>query len=214
VRRFVHLSTIDVYDTAGVEQVTEQTPYRQADPADREYEQQKLAAEKLVLAANGDDLETVVLQPGVVYGPWGGQWTSAQLTRPPGDYDLLPAGQTGACNAVYVDDVADAAVQAIGTQDIAGECFLIGNAEPVAWGQFFDAFRGMLDLGAPTGASSDPVAEWELELYRSPARAQFDKSTRLLGFTAKTSFADGMAVTEQWAQWFGQVPVSLSAGAS
>ena len=39
-----------------------------ADPADREYEQQKLAAEQLVLDAHGPELETVVLQPDVCNG--------------------------------------------------------------------------------------------------------------------------------------------------
>ncbi|MGA5423767.1 NAD-dependent epimerase/dehydratase family protein [Streptomyces lavendulocolor] len=210
VRRVVHLSTVDVYDPAVTGELTEESPARPADPADREYEQQKLAAERLVLDAHGPGLETVVLQPGVVYGPWGGQWTTAQLQRPEGDFAALPTGEdTGVCNAVYVDDLVDAVLLAAGTGAAAGQRFLVGNGEQLGWGRFFDAIRSLRGLGEPEPQGSgtgDPVPDWELELYRSTARARYDKAARLLGFTARTSFAEGAGLTGQWAGWARQVP--------
>ncbi|MEU2433703.1 NAD-dependent epimerase/dehydratase family protein [Streptomyces sp. NPDC007861] len=208
VRRVVHLSTVDVYDPTVTGELTEESPARPADPADREYEQQKLAAERLVLDAHGLGLETVVLQPGVVYGPWGGQWTTVQLQRPEGDFAVLPAGGgTGVCNAVYVDDLADAVLLAIEAEAAAGQRFLVGNGEPLGWGGYFDAIRSLRGLGGPGAQSAgDPVPDWELELYRSAARAQYDKARHMLGFTARTSFAEGIALTRQWADWAGHLP--------
>ncbi|MEU7552277.1 NAD-dependent epimerase/dehydratase family protein [Streptomyces sp. NPDC044571] len=208
VRRVVHLSTVDVYDPAVTGALTEDSPARPADPADREYEQQKLAAEQLALEAHGDGLETVVLQPGVVYGPWGGQWTTAQLRRAATDFTQLPAGaEGGVCNAVYVDDLADAVLLAVGTAAAAGERFLVGRAEELRWGTFFDAFRTLRGLGGPSVLpAGEPVADWELELYRSTARADYGKARRILGFTARTPFAEGAALTGQWARWAGELP--------
>ncbi|MDV6291132.1 hypothetical protein R2F25_37380 [Streptomyces sp. UP1A-1] len=155
-------------------------------------------------------METVVLQPGVVYGPWGGQWTTAQLQRPEGDFAALPTGEdTGVCNAVYVDDLVDAVLLATGTEAAAGQRFLVGNGEQLGWGRFFDAIRslrGLGGLGAPDSGTGDRVPDWELELYRSTARARYDKAARLLGFTARTSFAEGAGLTGQWAGWARQVP--------
>ncbi|MFI2371889.1 NAD-dependent epimerase/dehydratase family protein [Streptomyces sp. NPDC018833] len=208
VRRVVHLSTIDVYDPAVTGALTEQSPARPADPADREYEQQKLAAERLVLDAHGPDLETVVLQPGVVYGPWGGQWTTAQLRRAESDFAALPAGEDGGvCNAVYVDDLADAVLLAVDAEAAAGRRFLVGNGEELGWGMFFDAVRALRGLDGPaTQTPGEPVPDWELELYRSTAHARYDKARRLLGFTARTPFAEGIALTGQWAGWAGELP--------
>ncbi|MFF3016147.1 NAD-dependent epimerase/dehydratase family protein [Streptomyces sp. NPDC057939] len=213
VRRVVHLSTIDVYDPAVTGALTEDSPARPADAADREYEQQKLAAERLVLDAHGDGLETVVLQPGVVHGPWGGQWTTVQLERAEGDFTQLPTGGGGGvCNAVYVDDLAEAVLLAVDTGAAAGERFLVGHPEELRWGTFFDAVRTLRGLDGPptpagdTAAAGEPVADWELELYRSTARADHDKARRILGFTARTSFAEATLLTGSWARWAGELP--------
>lgn len=207
VRRVVHLSTVDVYDPAVSGDLTEESPARPADPADREYEQQKLAAEQLVLDAHGPDLETVVLQPGVVYGPWGGQWTITQLQRPGSDFAALPSGDGGGvCNAVHVDDLVDAVLLAVDTPAAAGERFLVGHDEELRWGTFFDAIRALRGPAEQvTGRPAEPVPDWELELYRSRARARYDKAHRLLGFRARTSFAEGVAATGRWAAWAGKI---------
>ncbi|MFJ3923393.1 NAD-dependent epimerase/dehydratase family protein [Streptomyces sp. NPDC090022] len=216
VRRVVHVSTVDVYDAALAGAFTEEAAGRAADPADREYEQQKLAAEQLVLAAHGADLETVVLQPGVVYGPWAGQWTTAQLQRPAADFAELPAGEGGgACNAVYVDDLVDAALLAVTAEGVGGERFLIGHGEPLTWGAYFDAIRALRHLGAPEpGAGGGAVPDWELELYRSTARARFGKAAERLGFEASVGFAEGVALTTRWAAWAGLAPAGGAGGES
>ncbi|MEU5426328.1 NAD-dependent epimerase/dehydratase family protein [Streptomyces olivoreticuli] len=204
VRRVVHLSTVDVYAPAEGD-FDETAAARPADPADREYEQQKLAAEELVLRAGDGGPDVVVLQPGVVYGPWGGQWTTAQLRRPAADYAVLPSGgDGGVCNAVYVDDVADAVLAACHRPGAAGRRILLAGRERITWGRFFDCFRAIraLDPAAADAAAAD-VPDWEAELYRSGARIASDRAARLLGTRCATTLREGMDLTDAWAQWAG-----------
>ncbi|WP_069885205.1 NAD-dependent epimerase/dehydratase family protein [Streptomyces luteocolor] len=204
VRRVVHLSTVDVYASAEGP-FDEQAPNRPADPTDHEYEQQKLAAEELALEANGPDLEVVVLQPGVVFGPWGDQWTGAQLRRPAADYAVLPSGADGGvCNAVYVDDVADAVLRACARPGVAGGRFLLAADETTTWGRFFDHFRTIRGLtpGSYDAAAAD-VPDWEAELYRATARVASDRAARQLGVPCATTLDEGMALVAAWAHWFG-----------
>ncbi|WP_062650039.1 NAD-dependent epimerase/dehydratase family protein [Streptomyces maremycinicus] len=213
VRRLVHISTVDVYDTTGLTRFDEDSPGLAADPADREYEQQKAAAERLVLAAHGDGPAMTVLQPGVVYGPWGGQWTTAQLTRPAAEFEALPAaGAPGVCNAVYVDDVADAAVAALTAPRVAGERFLLNGPGTVGWGDFFDRVRDLRGLPAPAGApSAGVVPDWELALYSGRAHADAARAATALG-APRVTFQDGMDLTARWARWAGYAAGADGAG--
>ncbi|MCS0600847.1 NAD-dependent epimerase/dehydratase family protein [Streptomyces sp. LP11] len=202
--RLVHLSTVDVYDTTGLTRFDETAPPLPENADDREYEQQKAAAERLVLAAHGDGPETVVLQPGVVYGPWGGQWTVAQLTRPAEEFEeLAVTGAGGACNAVYVDDVVDAVLAALAEPAAAGRKFLVGGPDEPGWGEFFDRLREIRGLTAPAGtAARGAVPDWEQALYASPARVDAALAARVLT-APRTTLDDGMARTAEWARWAG-----------
>ncbi|MER5358417.1 NAD-dependent epimerase/dehydratase family protein [Streptomyces sp. NPDC002785] len=204
VRRVVHLSTVDVYAQAEGA-FDEEAPALASDPADREYEQQKLAAERLVLAEADKGRDVVVLQPGVVYGPWGGQWTTAQLERNEADFAVLPSGgDGGVCNAVYVDDVVDAVLAACHRPDAAGGRFLLASGEPTTWGRFFDHIRSIRGLAsAPADASGATVPDWEAELYRATGRVTSDRAARALGVRCATTLDAGMALTAAWAEWIG-----------
>lgn len=213
VRRLVHVSTVDVYDTTGLTRFDESAPRLAPDPADREYEQQKAAAEGLVLAAHGDGPEVTVLQPGVVYGPWGGQWTTAQLTRPEAEFEALPVtGDPGVCNAVYVDDVADAVVAALTAPHAAGERLLLNGPGTVGWGDFFDRVRDLRGLSGPAGTPpADLIPDWELALYSGRARADATRAATALG-APRVTFRDGMDLTARWARWAGYAAGSDGAG--
>jgi nucleoside-diphosphate-sugar epimerase len=208
VRRVVHLSTIDVYDARGLEVVDEQSPALPRDETDRGYEQQKLVAEELALAANGADLEVVVVQPTVVYGPWAGSWTEGPLTRLPEENALLPSGAGhGVCNAVYIDDVADAVLRAVATPDIGGQRFII-SGQPIDWGEYYDAFRAVLGLttNGEAGTAVSSLPDWERGLYVGTAVASTQLAGELLGYSAQTSFQSGMALVADWAAWMGHAP--------
>lgn len=201
VQRLVHLSTVEVYDCAS--EIIDETTAALAEVAeDREYEQQKLAAERLVLADSEPGLERVILQPAILYGPWAGQWTVAQIERLPADTGALPTGDHGHCAALYIDDLVTAIEAALHVPGIDGERFVLAGAEQVSWGRFFDAYRTMHGLTPPL-VPAGAIEAWEMELYDRPGRVLSAKAERMLGWRGETRLDDGMAMVRDWASWMG-----------
>lgn len=142
VERFIALSTLAVYGAPQAGTLTEASP-RQPDDA---YGRSKLAADKALLELHRNaGLKATILQPTFVYGPYGPFWTVDPLRQLKSGTVMLPANGQGLCNAVYVDDVADAMIAAGEHADAIGEQFLISGAEPVTWLEFYQAYAAMLD---------------------------------------------------------------------
>ncbi len=109
-RRFVHLSTIAVYDQTAKGELTETSaPAKYRDP----YAHTKLRIEnELANRARSVGLEVLILQPTIVFG-WGGSWTRMVLEGCTCERVVLPAGGSSVCNYVYVDDVCQAVSKAL-----------------------------------------------------------------------------------------------------
>jgi nucleoside-diphosphate-sugar epimerase len=99
----------------------------------------------------------VILQPTIVYGPFGVVWTRQclDLIR---QYDVpLPNGGSNPCNAVYVDDVVHAMQRAATEPAAVGETILVSAAESVPWRQFYGAFGHMLDVDGVCPLDDDDI---------------------------------------------------------
>lgn len=170
VRRFVHVSTISVYGE------TPPGPLAESDPRGRitdPYSATKAAVEKIFLELHlKKGLPLVVLQPTIVYGPFGGAWTVKPLSQVQAGRFVLPANGQGVCNAVYVDDVADACLLAAQREKAVGECFLISGAAPVTWERFYRAYERM--------ASVESVTPMDTESVREEMRRATDEKTLLI----------------------------------
>jgi predicted dehydrogenase/nucleoside-diphosphate-sugar epimerase len=204
VRRLVHVSSVSVYAPAAGT-VTEDSDPLQADGAGLGYEQQKLAAERIVTSAAGPGLEVVVVQPTVVYGPFGPRWTVSPLRRLAAEPGLLPSGGGGVCNAVYVDDVVAALLLAAAVPGAAGERLIVAGPAPVSWGGFYDRYRDMLRVGRSPGAVKN-LPYWEQALYARQARFSSGKAGKVLGYRPTFGLDQGMARVRDWARWFGLAP--------
>lgn len=198
VRRLVYMSTASVRETSNRERYDENTPYLEPLTGDMSYPQAKLQAEKV---ARGFPSELVVLQPTVVYGPWGVNWTSDVLSRLRRDDALLPSGHAGGvCNLVFIDDLARL-IAKIAQAERASGTFIV-SGERVAWGEFFDAFRGL--LGLATGAerfASEQLPAWERELYDSVAVADYSTARAALGYAPRVDLPEGIARVAEWSRW-------------
>lgn len=152
VSRLVHVSTISVYGRLADGDLDETTPYQ---PPGDLYAATKAEAEEIVLDAHRrHGLPAVVLQPTVVYGPFGLAWTIDPLVQLRSRQVVLVDGGEGLCNAVYVDDVADALILAATHAAAPGEVFLISGAEPVPWRQLYAAYERMLGAAATLSLSA------------------------------------------------------------
>jgi nucleoside-diphosphate-sugar epimerase len=142
VKKIVYSSTISVYGEppySGL--ITEKSPrISSLQP----YALSKQAAEKIFLASEIEDTEIVILQPSIVYGPGQGYWTAGIMKRMQESLMPLINQGNGYCNPVYVDDVAQAVVQASETTGIHKECFIINNNEPVKWAEFLGFYEDIL----------------------------------------------------------------------
>ncbi|POM25295.1 putative UDP-kanosamine synthase oxidoreductase subunit [Actinomadura rubteroloni] len=199
VRRLVLIGSMAVYRSAAV--LDETCPRIDPGPDDRSYAAQKLAAERAAFDG-ADGMEVVCLHPGVVYGPWGPNWTVKALAKLRADDRGLPSGEGGGiCNAVHVHDVAAATVF-LSALDAPAASYLLRGPDAPTWGRFYDRYRAM--LGRPAhGAADDPA--WPDRLRRFYADPTVIDTARLraAGFTPRTDLAAGMAQVADWAAWAG-----------
>jgi nucleoside-diphosphate-sugar epimerase len=132
----VHLSSMAVYGAVtGV--VSESAPLLGED----RYALAKIASEAL----GTQYPRTVILRPGIIYGPRSRQWTERiarwLLARRLGD---LGAAGDGICNLVYVDDVVGAVLQALRRPELAGRAFNLAMAAPPSWNDYLVGFARAL----------------------------------------------------------------------
>jgi predicted dehydrogenase/nucleoside-diphosphate-sugar epimerase len=210
VKRLVHMSTVAVYNTEGRDSFDETAPYVGPRPSELDYVQAKLAAEE-VLAEMSSELEIVVLQPTIVYGPWGRRWTTYVLERLPADEAALPTASqpSGICNAVFVDDVVSAAIRAATVSGANGERFLISGA-PTSWGAFYDAFREIVGIPHPMRAELERLPSWEQEIYASRATVSTSRAREALGFVPEFDLERGMSLVRSWAHWSGLASLAIA----
>jgi nucleoside-diphosphate-sugar epimerase len=167
VQKFVHTSTISVYGypKSGIINENRERQYGNGDYADT-----KLDGEKLVVDfAKQNDFQANVIQPTIVYGPFGGCWTVARLLGFPKNRVILVDGGDGICSAVYVDDIVDGMIALANIDNICGECFLISGEEKVTWKEFFGYYSEMLGGTEFIEMSKEEALEYYQNTQRVPS---------------------------------------------
>jgi nucleoside-diphosphate-sugar epimerase len=157
VGRFVHTSTIVVYDVPSSGSFDENAPPSRTRET---YAAAKRAAERLVLD-HASRLEVTVVQPTVVYGPRAGVYGRDIIEELRGTRIPLIDGGRGVCNALYVDDLVTAIQLAATGPRAPGERFLISGPEHPTWAEFFGAFERMLDVRHTVAMTQqEALAHW------------------------------------------------------
>ena len=158
VRRVVHVSTVMVYGVTSAPVLRETLPRR---PSGDAYGDAKLEAEELAFLYHRErDLPVSIIQPTAVYGPFGPAWTERVLKELRSGLVPLIDGGAGVCNAVYVDDVADAALLAAEREQAVGEAFLI-SGEPITYRDFYERFAQMVGGQRTVPMSADEaIKRW------------------------------------------------------
>ena len=225
VRRFVHLSTTDVYGYPGGVGVDEShVPARFANW----YAQTKLAAEaevRAVAAAGG--LETVILRPATVYGPRSTDVVGEIAKAIRGGHMLLVDRGRPVAGLCYVGNLVDAVVLALREQAAVGEAFNVCDGVGVTWREFtcdlarglgcrpprlslpFGLARGLgraLELGyralhGATGLRTAPLLSRQaVDVLGVSQDFSNRKARELLGWEPRVDYASGLAATLAWLQ--------------
>jgi predicted dehydrogenase/nucleoside-diphosphate-sugar epimerase len=143
IRRFVHMSTTEVYgNVSGT--VDEDAPYQYTGNA---YNRSKIEAEKVCWEYSQKGLPVSSLRPSIVYGPFSRNWSlhfaNMLLQHKWGIYEGIGEGN---CNLVYVDEVVNAILAALDSDQAVGEAFNIVGPEVVSWNEYFRRFNDSLGL--------------------------------------------------------------------
>jgi UDP-glucuronate 4-epimerase len=189
MRRLVYASSSSVYGDAPL-------PFREdgATVPVSPYGHSKLEAEHICLAASGDRLETVALRYFTVYGP--GQrpdmglrifaeaaWAGRPLT-------LLGDG-TQSRDFTYVDDIVDATYRAAHAP-VAGQAINVGGGSRVTLREVLSLLCEL--VGHPLDIREEPFARGDVR----HTGADLTRAKTLLGFEARTTFAEGYAAEVDW----------------
>jgi nucleoside-diphosphate-sugar epimerase len=204
--RFLHFSSVTVFGFDFPDGVEERHPVR---PNGVPYVDTKVASEQVVLQRHAaGELECTVVRPGDVYGPRARGWTVIPVQE-----ILLPAMGRGVFSPVYIDNLVDGIVLAVGPEG-AGQVVTLSDGIGVETRDFFGRYARMLGRrgvpSAPTplalalaGAASLVMRDTEV----TPAAARYlsrrgtysiGKARTLLGYEPAVGLDEGMERTRVW----------------
>ena len=168
IERLIHLSTVMVYGNPKNGVLTEDHAMRYSNQS---YPDNKIDAEKLVFKYHSDfGLPVCVLQPTAVYGPFAPTWTINILKRLQKKRLMLINSGEGYCNAVYIDDVVQAILRAMVSQQAIGQAFLISSSSPVTWKEFYAHYESMLGYKSTIEVSEEEALKLSLQLSKTEGK--------------------------------------------
>jgi len=140
------------------------------------YPETKAAAERRVLAANGDQLKTCALRPHLIWGPGDPHILPRLAARARGGRLALPAPHK-VIDTVFVDNAAHAHVRALqelaGRARCAGKAYFVTNNEPLPQGEIIRRLLAALGVdvrirAVPAGLAltAGAVCEWAWKFFR------------------------------------------------
>ena len=223
LQRFVHFSSLGIYEARDHYQTDETTP-----PPDRHidgYTQSKVESEKLALGfAKEGKVPVTVLRPGFIYGP-------RDRTVLPKLVENLKARRlkylgsgNQAMNCVFVRNLVDAAMLAFHNSAAVGEAFNITDGEKVGKKRFIEAVADGFGVPRPGWFKvpmwlAKPLASWMESGARkrgdkeppllTQARVKFlglnldfsiAKARQVIGYNPRFTFDAGMRETVAWYQ--------------
>ncbi|AVT38556.1 hypothetical protein C6W10_21265 [Plantactinospora sp. BB1] len=155
VRRFVYLSTVDVFGFDARRVIDETSPKR---VPGYPYSRSKLAGENLAWSYHRRGLDVTVIYPTWIFGP-GDRHFIPELVRGLRDDKLVHIGRGAApIELTYSENLADAIVLAGTTPECAGGRFIVGDSYGLTVGQLFDRVAEQVGVLPPTRSVPFPAA--------------------------------------------------------
>ncbi len=142
VKCVIYFSTMSVYGYPLHSRCNEQTPTKKV--AGDFYNNDKIEAEKVASKYQSRGLPLVILQPTMVYGPYGKIWTTDIVKQIQDEGLFLVNRGEGLANPVYIDNVVDAVFLALNSKRALGEKFIISDGVGVPWRKFFGYYNKLV----------------------------------------------------------------------
>lgn len=211
VSRFIHVSTVGVYDMKNRNEVDESTPLALEHPST--YPRTKAEAEiQAQDAAEKFEIELSIVRPSMIYGPGHGIWTEGMFKNILEEKPVFLGDGSAHFNPVYIDDVVDALILCAKHPKAADESFNI-SADITTWREFMSHYGRVCDKepkGLPLFIArlmafankipgiNTPIDQGFIEMANSYKRFPTQKASDLLGWEPKVTLEKGLKRTTQW----------------
>ncbi len=217
IRKLVYTSSPSVvFNGKDMEGVDESVPYSHHFKA--HYPATKAEAERMVLGANGERLETVALRPHLIWGPRDTHIIPGILARARAGQLKRIGSQDKLVDFTYVDNAAHghqlAAARLAPNSPVAGRAFFLSDDSPVPLWSFIDRILGCAGL-PPVRKTISPGLAYAAGLL-------LEKLYRLLPLSGEPRLTRFLAEELSTAHWFDigaartllgyQPPVSVQEG--
>ncbi len=223
VKKFIHMSSVAVYGLNPPDGADEDTAFQLCGNL---YCDTKIAAEKIVWAYHRDrGLPVVVIRPTNVYGPHSKPWTLRPIKMINSDKMMLINGGTGLCNYVYIDNLIDATLLAVKSDEAVGQAYIITDGIALPWKEFFGCYAQMagkpqmrsvpahlgkivalgMEITSKFTGKQPKITRQAVGFLTKKACFSIEKARRELGYRPRLSLKEGMQITEQWLQEEGHL---------
>ncbi len=223
VKRFIHVSTTDVYgypNGVAIDETYVGTRFQNW------YAQTKREAEAEVRRVErADTLEAVILRPATVYGPGSTDVIGEIAQAIQGGYMLLVDGGRAVAGLCYVENLIDAAILALTHQAAPGNAFNVSDGLPITWRQLTDGLaeglgcskvRWSLPYGLAnsvgfslehayrllrraTGLTTPPLLSRQaVQMLGNDQNFSNRKLREMLGWEPRVDYATGLEATLAW----------------
>jgi dihydroflavonol-4-reductase len=213
VRRFVHGSTIGVYDRDVDEIVDEDTPLR----PDNIYGRTKAEGEQVV-RSYFDRLDCTIIRISETYGAGDRRLLKLFRAIDKGVFFMIGRGEN-IHQLIFVDDLVDGMLAAAAHPDTVGQLFVLAGDERLTSNEMAAAIA--VAVGAkprirraplwpfmvlatvlegvlrPMGIQP-PLHRRRMDFFTKSFRISSDKARKVFGFAPATSFGDGARRTAEW----------------
>ncbi|MGB8645744.1 MAG: NAD-dependent epimerase/dehydratase family protein [Anaerolineae bacterium] len=213
--RFLLLSTINVHGLPPPAGANAESPLIYS--GDR-YSDTKADGERAAWTlAHDRDIPLTVIRPACTFGPGSTAWTLQPIERLRRGRPVLIGDGRGLCNPVYIDNLVDLVIAALENDTAVGQAFIGSDGVGIEWREFFQYYARMVkrpvrSIPSPVarlaGVGSaliekitgqpGPLARPSVAFYTHHVRFDTSKNMRLLGYTPRVSFQEGMRRTEEW----------------
>lgn len=160
------------------------------------YPESKALAEKMMIAANSDDLKTVALRPHLIWGPGDPHILPRLAAKVRGGRLALP-GPEKIIDTIFVENAAQAHIDALqelaGEARCAGKAYFVTNNEPLPQGEIIQ--RLLAAIGIEVTIRAVPV------MVAKTAGTVCETTWRLLGLKSEppvTRFSVEQLATAHW----------------
>lgn len=211
VARFVHISTVGVYDMKNKNEVDESTPLALEHPAT--YPRTKAEAEiRAQNMAEKFELELSIVRPSMIYGPGHGIWSEGMFKNILAGKPVFLGDGSAHFNPIYIDDVIDALILCAKHPKAAGEAFNI-SASITTWREFMSHYGELCDqkpkglplivarlmaLANKIPGINTPIDQGFIEMANSYKQFPTQKASRLIGWEPEVTLEEGLNRTTQW----------------